>query len=104
MAATGGASDSGQLAYAYAVSNQRPEAMAIVRSLIASEKTRYVPPFGIAIAYAGLGDIDQAFEWLNRGERARETAVGLVGSLPAFEQVRRDPRYPPLARRLRVPY
>jgi len=60
-AALSGIRESAQLAYAYAVTGQRAEASTILRSLLEQERRRYLSPFHIAMAYAGLRDADAAF-------------------------------------------
>ena len=52
-----------------------------------------------AVVYAGLGDRDLAFEWLDRGLADRE-AIGYVNSDPRFASLRTDPRFPQVLRRL----
>jgi tetratricopeptide (TPR) repeat protein len=100
-ALTGVASDSGQLAYAYAMSSRRPEALAILRTLLAPGRGGYVPPVSIAMAYVGLGQTDSAFHWLERAHS--EHAAWLINALtnaPAFNPLRADPRFAALVRRI----
>jgi tetratricopeptide (TPR) repeat protein len=66
-AALNGVRDSAHLAYGYAVTGHRDDGKRLIESLVASDGSRYLPPFHIALAYAGLGDKDAAFRWLERG-------------------------------------
>jgi TolB-like protein/DNA-binding SARP family transcriptional activator/Tfp pilus assembly protein PilF len=100
-AALSGARDSAQLAYAYAVAGQRQEAQRIVRTLVDPSKHRYVPPFHIAVAYAGLGDVDEAFRWLDRSYEEHGSFMGAVKAETAFESLHDDPRWPALLRKVR---
>jgi hypothetical protein len=52
--------------------------------------------------YAGLGDFDRAFTWLNRavdeGYLSTTPYTEIMG--PAFRELRRDPRFEPVRERL----
>jgi tetratricopeptide (TPR) repeat protein len=102
-AVAGGASDSAHLAYAYAVTNRRAEAMSILRALLASGNSRYIPPVTIAMVYVGLGDRDAALRWLERGYSEHDPvfATALSG-WPAFDPLRTDPRMVTLVRRIKL--
>jgi Tfp pilus assembly protein PilF len=99
-AALSGVRDSAHLAYALAATGERRAAEHVLRGLLASSGRRYLPPFGIAVAYAGLGDADAAFRWLDRAVEERSAWVSGVKSLPAFDRLRVDPRWGPLLRRM----
>lgn len=98
-AALSGPRDSAQLAYAYAVTGQRAEALGVVRSLVDPSR-RNVPSFHVAMAYAGLGDADAAFRWLERGYEERGSFMDGVGITAAFAPLHDDPRWPRLLRRM----
>ena len=95
-----GVRDSAHLAYGYAVANQRGSAERIVRDLIDSGKRRDLPPFHIAMAYAGLGEVDEAFRWLERGFEQRGSFMDGVKVTPAFEPLHADPRWARLLQRM----
>lgn len=90
------------LAHAYAVSRRPSEARKILDQLIARSTRSYVSPFDIAIVYAGLGDRDQAFAWLEKalGEHTR-TMLSLKVN-PRLDPLRSDPRYADLVQRVGV--
>jgi hypothetical protein len=102
-AAVGGVGDSAQLAYAYAAAGRRAEALALLRALRGSAGRRYLPPFGFAAAYAGLGDADSAFRWLDRGVEERAAFMDGLAVAPAFAALHADPRWARLLRRMRLP-
>jgi len=54
----------------------------------------------LAKVYAGLGRNDEAFEWLERDFAVRSGDLPQVGWHPAFKNLRRDPRFPGLMRRM----
>jgi tetratricopeptide (TPR) repeat protein len=53
------------------VSGKKSEALRILDKLIELSRQRYVDPYDFAVIYTGLGEIDKAFEWLNKGYEAR---------------------------------
>lgn len=96
----------GSLGYAYARAGEREKASAAIRELQALTEKRaagfppaYVSTVNTAIVYAGLGEADAAFEWLQKAYEARD---GRVQQLvwPLFDQFRRDPRYLELKSRI----
>jgi len=95
-----GIRDSAQLAYVYAVTGARAEAERIVQRLVGAPSNRYVPPYHIAMAYAGLGSADTAFLWLERGYAERASFMGGVKVEPAFVALHGDPRWGALLRRM----
>ena len=46
--------------------------------------------YGVAVAYAGLRDFDEAFAWLDKSIEDRSLRYNIME--PAFEELRRDPR------------
>jgi TolB-like protein/DNA-binding winged helix-turn-helix (wHTH) protein/Tfp pilus assembly protein PilF len=95
---SGSSSAKSNLAYAYAVSNQRNEALKILEGLKglpnrdASE---------IALIYVGLGKNDLAMTWL---EKAREEHFNpSILMRPAFDPLRSDPRFRDFAHSLGLP-
>jgi tetratricopeptide (TPR) repeat protein len=92
-AALSGLRDSAQLAYAYAVAGDRATARRIVRELLASSDGRYIPPYHIAMAYAGLGQVDEAFRWLERAYEERASFMGGAKITTAFAPLHADPRW-----------
>lgn len=63
-------------------------------------KTELVNPGDIAIIYAGLNDKDKAFEFLSRTYNEGWSHINNLDSDPLFENLRSDPRYEELARKV----
>lgn len=63
-------------------------------------KSEYVPPYQFVSAYTGLGERDSAFEWLEKGYVARDRIVLLMKVHPMFDEIRSDPRFNDLMRRV----
>jgi len=92
------------LAHAYAVIGKRAEAEKILRDLEEKAKTGHASAYALATIYAGLGDKDKAFECLEKA--FREKSLDLSWSLNAdfrIDNLRSDPRFQTLVRRLAVP-
>ncbi len=47
----------------------------------------------LAFVYAGLDDMDQVFHWLDFAIEQKEIFFGWFRHYPAFDNVRRDPRF-----------
>jgi len=88
-----GIRDSAQLAYVYAVSGARDDAAQLMRLLVGQPSDRYLPPYHIAMAYAGLGNADSAFLWLDRAYAERASFMGGVKVEPGFATLHSDPRW-----------
>jgi len=76
------------LAHAYVRAGESEEATQLLAQLEALHPTCYVDPYNFAVVYAGLGDIERAFESLETSYRE--------GSLWLSCWVRCDPRLEPL--------
>jgi tetratricopeptide (TPR) repeat protein len=87
------------LGYAYARAGERDKAKDAIHELQALDEKRYVSAVNMATVFAGLGDADATFEWL---EKACEARDGRVQQLvwPLFDRFRRDSRYMELKGRI----
>jgi TolB-like protein/predicted Zn-dependent protease len=90
----------GVLCYALARSGDRAAAERELAEMLARRKTQYVPPFGLAMAYAGLGDRSQAIGWLERGIAERDILMPENFFDPLFDSLVGDPRFAAVERRL----
>jgi hypothetical protein len=95
-----GSTRTAQLAYAYAVTGRRAEGEAVLRTLLAPARRGSALPYRVATAYAGLGDADAAFRWLDRGYAERASFMAGVKAEPGFAGLRADPRRARLLRRV----
>jgi DNA-binding winged helix-turn-helix (wHTH) protein/TolB-like protein/Flp pilus assembly protein TadD len=89
------------LGSAYAVSGNAVEARKVLDTLVRRSKSRYVPAYAIATIYAGLGDRERVFEWLERGYEDRSTSMAYLKVDPILKDFRSDPRFAALAQRIR---
>ena len=90
----------GWLGHAYAKSGRVAEAHGVLARLDELAETRYVSPLERAAVYAGLGDLDKFFEWLERAYEGRASDMPFVRNFPGVEDVEQDPRFAELLRRV----
>ena len=87
------------LGHVYGRAGERAKALGMLGEVATLAKQRYVSPVDFAVVYAGLGDADSTFLWLEKAYQSRATRVGELGSM-YFDGLRADPRYADLMRRL----
>jgi tetratricopeptide (TPR) repeat protein len=93
------------LAHAYFAAGKKAEAQKILGDLQRKlSATAGDSPYTMATIYAGLGEKDKAFDYLNRAfhERSFELPSDLKAD-PAIDNLRNDPRFQELARRVGLP-
>jgi serine/threonine protein kinase/Tfp pilus assembly protein PilF len=83
-----------------ALMGNRREAERILGELLRLSRQRYVQPFWLAMAYAGLGDKDRAFEWLAKGLAEHSPWMIHMNIAPYFDSLHADPRFPDLLHRM----
>lgn len=88
------------LGYGYAVTGRRTEALAIAHELEQRFERKESNGQYIAAVYAGLGDKDKAFAWLEKDFVARNGSLGDIVWRIHFKSLRDDPRYKELLRRM----
>jgi len=89
------------LAFAYAVGGKREEAQRILTKLKQQHERGLVPAGSVAILYGALGDLNQAFAWLEKAYEERDPELTYI-NVPGrrFEPLRRDPRFKKLLVRM----
>jgi len=92
------------LAYAYARAGKTTQAEKILGDLLEQSKASYISPYMIASIYAGLGEKDNAFEFLDKAydERSADLSYFLKADL-RMDTLRSDPRFQRLIKRMRLP-
>jgi TolB-like protein len=79
--------------YLFAKTGRTAEAFEVVRALEAISRERFVPPYALALIHAGLGDRDQAFQWLGRAFEVRDVHLLFLTVDPKWNAFRGDPRF-----------
>ncbi len=85
------------------LAGKRQEARTVLNEMRELAKKRYVTAYGVALVYAGLGDKDQAFVWLQRGVQERTHWMVWTKLDPRWDSLRDDPRFGELLRRVGLP-
>ncbi len=85
---------------AHAMSGNQEEAAAALDRLIEVSQQRYVPATYIAILHAGMGQADDAFEWLEKAYAERADGLTLINVEPMVDGLRSDPRFQRFVSRL----
>jgi hypothetical protein len=91
------------LGHAYAVAGKTDEARGVLSELKALSRDRYVLPFGIAVIYTGLGEKDEAIDWLEKAYEERNGWMVYLREEPRLEPLRSDPRFQDLLARMNFP-
>jgi tetratricopeptide (TPR) repeat protein len=92
----------GWLGQALALSGNAVEAQALLERLHGIASQAYVPPSSFASIHLGLGDIDQAFVWMNRAVDMRDPMIIPIKTYPFLDPLRADPRFTALLRKMNL--
>jgi len=76
--------------------------LTVESSAITKSVREHVPQILFALLHSGLGDLDRAFQSLERCYGGRDGHLFYLSVLPGFDPLRSDPRYDDLLRRLGV--
>ncbi len=85
---------------ALAVLDRREEAEEILARLEAESRQHYVRAEYLAMGHAAVGNLDCAFEALERAYQARSAGLIYLHLDPGYEPLRSDPRYKELIQRI----
>lgn len=90
------------LGHLYAVGGRKAEAKLIIASLRELSKKRYVPAYDIAIIYAGLERRDETFDWLEKAFGEGSSWLPYLNVDPRLDNLRADPRFADLLKRVHL--
>ncbi len=90
--------------YLFARMGRIEEFQDAMNALLSISRERYVPPYAIALPYAGLGNYDLALEWLDRCYEARDVHIVFLTIDPKWDPLRGDARFKALLERCGIPY
>ena len=91
------------LAYAYSLAGKKNDAQNLLAKLQEISKQRYLPPDLVAAVYSGLGQKQEAFEWLEKAYQVHARDLLELKYDPHFANLRSDPRFIELVRRIGLP-
>jgi serine/threonine-protein kinase len=88
------------MGYAYAAAGRMEDARNTLDRINEVAKEAYVSPYSMARIHVGLGEIDLAFEWLEKTYQERHGILTYLKVEAAFDRLRPDPRFVDLLRRI----
>ena len=91
------------LGHVYAVSGKTADAGKMLDLLLGAAQKGNVRPYEIAKVYSGLGEADQAFEWLEKAFQTHSPWLLKLKSDPNFANLRQDQRFQTLIHRIQPP-
>ncbi len=90
------------LGWAYGIAGQREKAEKILEELLARSPGECTQPISLMQVHSGLGNIDAAFEWLDKAIAEGDPAAAFIG-MPTMDPLREDPRFEGVLGRLGIP-
>src|SRR5947209_8000696 len=91
------------LGHALGLAGDRQGARAVLDRLLRQRAHAYVSPYDIALLYAGLGEKDQALDWLQRAYQERSSLLVFAPREPRLAPLRSEPRFAALMREFALP-
>ena len=90
------------LGYAYALAGRKSEAEKMLATQMEYRAQQHVAAQAVALTYLGMGDMDQAFAWLDTAYQERD-GINMIKAFPLWDSVRSDPHFQDLVRRIGLP-
>ena len=91
----------GMLGRLYALHGQKDEALKILQKLRQNREQRYTAAYGLALIYVGLGDRNEALNWLEQGYREHDGFnIGPIRVDPLLAPLHGDLRFEALAEKI----
>ncbi len=79
--------------YTLAAMGRRTEAGQVLHTLLETARTRFVPPYNVALLFAGLNDADHAYQWLEKARLNRDVHMVFLTVEPKWDPFRNQPRF-----------
>jgi TolB-like protein/Tfp pilus assembly protein PilF len=86
----------------FGLSGDRASAQGVLARLEALARERYISSTCLAVVHLGQGDKDRALDCLEHGCEQRELSLASIGVHPVYDQLRGEPRFQALIKRLRL--
>jgi eukaryotic-like serine/threonine-protein kinase len=90
------------LCHGYASSGDRLRAQQLLAELTQQATRGSLDPVWIGLIHAALGDKDRAFAWLEKAYQARSETLLFLKVDPKYDNLRSDPRFADLVKRLNL--
>jgi tetratricopeptide (TPR) repeat protein len=91
------------LGFAYATAGDQEEARKILAKLRTYHESGLVPSGSVGILYGALGELDEAFAWLEKAFEERDPQLTYLKAGRRFEPLRHDPRFQQFVHRMGLP-
>jgi TolB-like protein/class 3 adenylate cyclase len=89
-------------AFLFARAGEQAKARSALEQLRALSQQRYVAPFQIAVIHTGLGENDEALQWLEKAFAERDPRMSWLKVEPSLDGLRGDPRFVDMLRRIQL--
>ena len=63
----------------------------------------YVQPYTLALIYIGLGDKEEALNWLEKHMLSRAETANTYAVAPEFDDLHSEPRFKAMLKRMKLP-
>ena len=90
------------LGHALGITGNRAGGEEVLQEMLELTRRRYVPPENIAIVYEGLGERDRAIQWFEKAYAERSFHDWVLAD-PRLDNIRTDPRFKDILRRMGLP-
>ena len=91
----------GMLGRLYAAQGRKDEAQKILQQLRQRREQHYIAAYSLALVYLGMGDHNEALNWLEQGYQERDGFnIGPIRVDPLLTPLRGDPRFEALAEKI----
>jgi len=74
----------------------------VAEMLVARSRTRFVTPWQIATLYTRAGMNKEAIDWLEKAYQAHDQNMPYISVDPIFDDLRGDPRFQDILRRMKL--
>jgi TolB-like protein/Tfp pilus assembly protein PilF len=93
----------GAMGEIFALSGDAASARGILAQLTARALDSYVPSTCFARVHSGLGEVERALDWLEKGCEQRELPMAMLKVHPVYDPLRDEPRFQAVVERMRFP-
>ena len=93
----------GDLGFFLARSGQRDEAVKLLAELMQASSQRYVPGTAVALIHLGLGEKEEAMDWLEKEIDDRGPNPTYYAIMTELDDLRTEPRFKAMLKRLNLP-
>lgn len=93
----------GFLGHTYGLVGRVAESPAILDELLTLEMSSYVPASAIAAVYLGLGELERALDWIERGFEGHDSDLVLLRTVTLWDPLRGNSRFERIVRQMGFP-